>query len=70
MCSALKSEHRKALAIGLSNVDCFFLEGDFDVIAQCVRERSTQTTQTTNYMPESLLQSQFEALERPDRAQV
>jgi carbohydrate kinase (thermoresistant glucokinase family) len=61
-CSALKNCYRVAIASGFPRVDWIFLDGSFDVIAARMRERSN------HYMPESLLRSQFEALEPPDDA--
>lgn len=61
-CSALKNRYRVAIAAGMQQVDWIFLDGSFDLIARRMRERPG------HYMPESLLRSQFEALERPDNA--
>ena len=61
-CSALKIRYREAIGAQLSNVDWIFLDGSFEVIAERVRARAN------HYMPESLLRSQFEVLERPDSA--
>ena len=61
-CSALKIRYREAIGAQLSNVDWIFLDGSFEAIAERVRARAN------HYMPESLLRSQFEALERPDSA--
>ena len=61
-CSALKIRYREAIGAQLSNVDWIFLDGSFEAIAERVRARAN------HYMPESLLRSQFEALERPDNA--
>ena len=61
-CSALKHCYRVAIADGMPQVDWIFLDGPFDVIAARMRERPN------HYMPESLLRSQFEALERPQDA--
>ncbi len=61
-CSALKRAYRAAIADGLPQVDWIFLDGSFDAVAARVRERAN------HYMPESLLRSQFDTLERPDDA--
>ncbi len=59
-CSALKRRYRDAIGAQLSRVDWIFLDGSFEEIAARMRARAD------HYMPESLLRSQFEALERPD----
>ena len=61
-CSALKLRYREAITAQIVHVDWIFLDGSFEVIAERVRARAN------HYMPESLLRSQFEALERPDNA--
>ncbi len=61
-CSALKRAYRDAISHGVANVSWIFLDGDFEVVAARVRERAN------HYMPESLLRSQFDALERPQDA--
>ena len=61
-CSALKLRYREAISAQIVHVDWIFLDGSFNVIAERVRARAN------HYMPESLLRSQFEALERPDSA--
>ena len=61
-CSALKLRYREAIGAELPHVDWIFLDGSFEVIAERMRARAN------HYMPESLLRSQFEALERPDNA--
>ena len=58
-CSALKINYRAAISAGLPQVHWIFLEGRFELIAARLRERPN------HYMPESLLRSQFDALERP-----
>ena len=62
-CSALKESYRKALARG---VDCRFvhLRGSIELI------RSRMTQRKHRYMPASLLESQFAALEPPEDALV
>ena len=61
-CSALKLRYREAIGAELPHVDWIFLDGSFEVIAKRMRARAN------HYMPESLLRSQFEALERPEDA--
>ena len=61
-CSALKEKYRAAIAASMPHVQWIFLDGSFDVIASRMRERPN------HYMPESLLRSQFDAMERPDDA--
>jgi gluconokinase len=60
-CSALKESYRGALAEG---IDCRFvhLRGSIELI------RSRMTQRQHRYMPASLLESQFAALEAPARA--
>lgn len=58
-CSALKRNYRAAISEGLPQARWIFLDGSFDLIAARMRERPN------HYMPESLLRSQFDALERP-----
>ena len=61
-CSALKLRYREAIGAQLAHIDWIFLDGSFAVIAERMRARAH------HYMPESLLSSQFEALERPENA--
>jgi gluconokinase len=61
-CSALKANYRVAISDGLPQSRWVFLDGSFEVIAARVRGRAN------HYMPESLLRSQFDTLERPDNA--
>jgi len=60
-CSALKESYRKILAHG---IDCRFahLRGSIELIRSRMQERKHR------YMPASLLESQFAALEAPARA--
>ncbi len=60
-CSALKERYREILARG---VDCRFvhLRGSIELIRERMRERKHR------YMPASLLESQFAALEPPAQA--
>ena len=59
-CSALKERYRDVLKKGLPNLRFVHPHGAFDVIAARIEARSKETG---HYMPASLLQSQFEALE-------
>ena len=61
-CSALKLRYRESIGAQIAHVDWIFLDGSFEVIAERMRTRAN------HYMPESLLRSQFEALERPENA--
>ncbi len=61
-CSALRESYRQAIANDVTDVRWIFLDGEFEVIAARMRERSAKTN---HYMPEALLRSQFETLERP-----
>jgi len=58
-CSALKQAYRERLRSGLRNFRVVYLKGEFDLI------RGRVTSRTHRYMPASLLQSQFDALEPP-----
>jgi carbohydrate kinase (thermoresistant glucokinase family) len=64
-CSALKQSYRNKISSDLDHMTWVFLSGDFQQVLNRVQMRS-QTTE--HYMPESLLQSQFEALEGPSHA--
>jgi gluconokinase len=66
-CSALRECYRDAIERHLPDVRWVFLDGSFDVIAERIRARSAASD---HYMPESLLKSQFETLERPRDATV
>jgi carbohydrate kinase (thermoresistant glucokinase family) len=59
-CSALKERYREVLKTDLPNLRFVHPHGAFDVIAARIEARSKETG---HYMPASLLQSQFEALE-------
>lgn len=61
-CSALKLRYREAIGAQLAHVNWIFLDGSVDVIAERMHARAN------HYMPESLLRSQFDALERPKNA--
>lgn len=59
-CSALKASYRGRLAAGLSAPPKWiFLNGKFETILKRINQRAG------HYMPASLLQSQFDALELP-----
>ncbi len=58
-CSALRQCYRDALAKDIPRPHWIFLDGSAEEIAARMRARSD------HYMPESLLRSQFDALERP-----
>ena len=58
-CSALKAAYRDYLFAYFASPCILFLEGSIDVIDERMRQRN-------HFMPASLLQSQFETLERPD----
>lgn len=61
-CSALKERYRERLTRGLARVELVFLHGSFEVI------RDRLATRQHRYMPAALLESQFSALEPPQRA--
>ena len=61
-CSALKERYRARLARGIGDVEWIYLKGDFDLIRSRLLQRQHR------YMPASLLESQFAALEPPARA--
>ena len=63
-CSALKARYRSRLAEGIERVEWVYLKGDFDLI------RSRLAQRRHRYMPSSLLESQFAALEPPGEAIV
>ncbi len=59
-CSALKRKYRRVLLDGRSDVRLVYLRGEMPLIANRMARR------TDHFMPTSLLQSQFDALEEPD----
>lgn len=61
-CSALKQSYRDRLTAGLAEVEFVLLKGDFDLIGARLARRHHP------YMPASLLRSQLEALEPPEKA--
>lgn len=59
-CSALKKMYRDCLSDGITdNCKWVFLKGDFETIQQRMQKRAG------HFMPEALLQSQFEILQIP-----
>jgi gluconokinase len=58
-CSALKRRYRDQLIGRRDHVDLVYLKGDFDLVAARLSAR------LGHFMPASLLQSQFAALEEP-----
>jgi len=66
-CSALRKWHRNALRAGLSEPESIrfvFLKGTYEQIDRRLRKR------VGHFMPESLLESQFAALEEPDSSEA
>jgi gluconokinase len=63
-CSALKERYRHRLARGVADLRWVYLKGDRDLIAARIAGRRHR------YMPASLLESQFVALEPPADAIV
>lgn len=61
-CSALKQSYRDRLTLGLARWELVFLHGSFELLSSRIAERKHR------FMPASLLQSQFAALERPAKA--
>jgi gluconokinase len=61
-CSALKERYRRRLSDGIKRIEFVYLKGDFELIHSRLAQRRHR------FMPESLLRSQFEALEPPQRA--
>lgn len=61
-CSALKQQYRDVLQSHGVSVQFVYLQGDFDTIATRLRQRQG------HFMGESLLHSQFAALEEPEDA--
>ena len=59
-CSALKRRYRALIVGERRDVALVYLKGDHDLIARRLAARSHE------YMPASLLESQFEALEEPE----
>ena len=63
-CSALKQRYRDRLSDNHPNIIFVYLRGDYDLILTRMRARQG------HFMKEEMLQSQFEALEVPEAAQV
>jgi gluconokinase len=61
-CSALKQSYRDRLTRGLARWELVFLHGSVELLSQRLAKRKHR------YMPASLLQSQFDALEPPAQA--
>lgn len=61
-CSALKESYRRALSQGLADCRFVHLRGDIELIRARLQARQHR------YMPASLLESQFAALEAPAQA--
>jgi gluconokinase len=61
-CSALKERYRRRLAEGIARIEWVHLKGDLKLIRSRLGERRHR------YMPASLLESQFAALEPPGNA--
>ncbi len=61
-CSALKQGYRDRLTRGLARWELVFLHGSFELLSKRMAERKHR------FMPASLLQSQFDALEPPAKA--
>lgn len=60
VCSALKASYREVLAKSIERYcKWIFLKGDFDLVLKRLNDRQG------HYMPPSLLQSQYDALEVP-----
>jgi gluconokinase len=58
-CSALKRRYRTVIIGNRPDVRLIYLKGDIDLIARRI------ATRHEHFMPQSLLQSQFDALEEP-----
>ena len=61
VCSALKKSYRNQLRAGNQNLRFVWLHGPFDLVMERMHQR------VGHFMPDSLLQSQFSALEAPGR---
>ena len=61
-CSALKERYRRQLGEDIQRIEWVYLKGDFHLIHSRLAQRRHR------YMPASLLESQFAALEPPQRA--
>lgn len=58
-CSALKDSYRQFLVVDRDSIQLVYLKGTYDLIQKRLQERQN------HYMSETLLQSQFDALEEP-----
>lgn len=63
-CSALKARYREILSRGIADFRLVYLRGSLELIAERLARRRHR------YMPPTLLQSQFDALESPQDAIV
>jgi gluconokinase len=63
-CSALKENYRTRLLQGVKGVAVIYLKGSYELI------QSRLISRESHYMKENLLQSQFDALEEPQKAVV
>jgi carbohydrate kinase (thermoresistant glucokinase family) len=63
-CSALKRAYRDRIREQAGDVCFVFLDGDFDLIDQRLRQRPG------HYMPAGLLDSQFRTLEKPQADEI
>lgn len=61
-CSALKQSYRQRLLKGIEDFQILYLHGSFELIQERIRARPD------HFMPPELLQSQFDALEEPEKA--
>lgn len=61
-CSALKQEYRDQLSADTERLTFLYLNGSFELILERMRARKN------HFMPPELLQSQFDALEKPEDA--
>jgi len=61
-CSALKQSYRERLSQGVGTINFLFLNGSFELISERMQARKD------HFMPPGLLESQFEALEKPESA--
>ncbi|WP_373974572.1 gluconokinase [Chitinibacter sp. SCUT-21] len=64
VCSALKKAYRDRLRAGNPNLAFIFLDGEYDLIAERLRQRQG------HFQKEGMLTSQFATLERPDSSET
>ncbi|MFB9136361.1 gluconokinase [Vibrio sp. AK197] len=64
VCSALKKSYRDQIRDGNQGVNFLFLDGDFDLIVERMRQRKG------HFMKVNMVESQFATLERPDDNEV